>query len=152
LPLPNASLREKIWLSHIPSSENVVLDDDVDFRRLATDFKLTGGFIKNAILFALLNCRQNNDNDSKGTSYVLSQKVLEEACLIQIRGQFELDTEYQCILPHNLEERIDNLPCLKVNPQAARILHRVCSEFKFHHLIYQNDNKPCVSILVLGPC
>ena len=165
LPLPDASLREKIWLSHIPSSENIILDDDVDFRRLATDFELTGGFIKNAILLALLNCRQreqsredglndngNDDNKNKNITYIVSQKILEEACLIQIRGQFELDTEYQCMLPHDLEERIDTLPCLKVNPQVIQILHRAVAEFKFNHIINQHDNKSCVSILVLGSC
>ncbi len=47
-PEPNCEARKAIWESHIPSS--LPLDDDVDFEKLARNYKITGGQIKNAVI------------------------------------------------------------------------------------------------------
>jgi len=141
IPLPDAKLREEIWRVHIPSKFH--LDEDVDFAKLATEFELSGGFIKNAILMALLNSKKD-DNE-----YRLSKRELEESCLTQIRGQLELDSNYECILP---QEITHSLNCLKgINPDSFHILKRAVAEFQLRHLIGSSPS-PCISILVLGSC
>jgi len=49
-PMPNREARKAIWENHIPSS--LPLADDVDIDRLARHYEITGGQIKNAVLYA----------------------------------------------------------------------------------------------------
>ena len=48
---PDPFLRTAIWKNHVPSSVGV--GEDVKFNELAIKYELTGGLIKNAILYAL---------------------------------------------------------------------------------------------------
>lgn len=49
-PFPDAGHREQIWRGLLPSEAPV--EDDIDFRFLASQFELTGGYIKNIVLSA----------------------------------------------------------------------------------------------------
>ncbi|UUZ78913.1 ATP-binding protein [Paenibacillus sp. P26] len=49
-PFPDAGHREQIWRGLIPPEAPV--DDDIDFRFLASKFELAGGYIKNIVLSA----------------------------------------------------------------------------------------------------
>lgn len=49
-PNPNAEQREAIWKRMLPSK--MPLAEDVDVKVLATEFEISGGFIKNAVLGA----------------------------------------------------------------------------------------------------
>jgi ATPase family associated with various cellular activities (AAA) len=49
-PFPDDQLRERIWRGHFPSG--APRSDDIDFHFLASQFKLTGGNIKNIVLNA----------------------------------------------------------------------------------------------------
>ena len=49
-PTPELHEREQLWRSMIP--ETAPLGADVDFRRLAERFEMTGGYIKNAAMRA----------------------------------------------------------------------------------------------------
>ena len=50
LEIPEIPERERLWQSFLPSNAPVV--DDVDLRQLATEFELSGGYIKNAAVRA----------------------------------------------------------------------------------------------------
>lgn len=49
-PMPDESMRERIWRTHFPA--DAPRDDDVDFGFLGRQFKLSGGSIKNIVLAA----------------------------------------------------------------------------------------------------
>merc|ERR1712032_1091081 len=97
-PAPDQILREQIWRQHIPSQ--VTLHDDVDLYLLSTEYELTGGFIRKAVMTALKNCllRRKHESDSHTSSnnesddqkFILTQKDLRTACRQQIVGQLQL--------------------------------------------------------------
>lgn len=60
---PDPFLRAAIWKAHIPST--VSLGPEVDFEELAVKYELTGGLIKNAILYALSEA-VNRDAEKPG--------------------------------------------------------------------------------------
>jgi len=85
-PFPEAASRRRIWKGIWPME--VCLDDDVDFERLATQFKLSGGNIKNIALAAAFHA--SADGGRVGMSHLLRAtrrefqkmgKVLPEANL-----------------------------------------------------------------------
>jgi AAA+ superfamily predicted ATPase len=49
--MPQAEERERIWLAHLPP--RAPLAANVDLRRLAEDFEMAGGDIRNAMLKAV---------------------------------------------------------------------------------------------------
>ena len=60
--LPESFEREKIWRLHL---KKVPLDSTVDYRRLARDFPLTGGEIKQAVLIAVRRTVTRLKNQSR---------------------------------------------------------------------------------------
>lgn len=74
----------------------LVLDDSVDTAMLSSKYQLTGGFIKNAVLSAMLSALSRDR-----TNPIISQKDLVEGCKMQMRG--------------NLSQRafVDKLPSVK---------------------------------------
>eukprot|EP00485_Elphidium_margaritaceum_P014580 CAMPEP_0202732188 /NCGR_PEP_ID=MMETSP1385-20130828/187527_1 /ASSEMBLY_ACC=CAM_ASM_000861 /TAXON_ID=933848 /ORGANISM="Elphidium margaritaceum" /LENGTH=1162 /DNA_ID=CAMNT_0049398495 /DNA_START=24 /DNA_END=3510 /DNA_ORIENTATION=- len=100
---PDIHLREAIWRQHIPAQ--VQLADDVDLYVLSTEYELTGGFIRNAVLTALKNAmlqRKRADHDQtddaannakidNGVAKLrITQQDLRAACRQQIVGQLQL--------------------------------------------------------------
>eukprot|EP00898_Chlorokybus_atmophyticus_P008869 jgi/Chlat1/8984/Chrsp94S00697 len=75
-PAPDASSREKIWRAHAP--ERLKLAPDVDWKKLAVTYELTGGLIKNAILQALSFAVQRDESDA-----CVRMEDLERACALQ---------------------------------------------------------------------
>ena len=66
---------------------------DVDLPALAIKFELTGGFIKNALLSALLSALHRKKYEEGGdctSGVVLTQADLEEGCRLQMRGSLSL--------------------------------------------------------------
>jgi SpoVK/Ycf46/Vps4 family AAA+-type ATPase len=59
-PFPDERQREQIWRRHLPTSAPV--DPDIDFAFLARQFKLTGGYIKNAVMTAAFLAARNAKN------------------------------------------------------------------------------------------
>jgi hypothetical protein len=49
-PVPDEAQREQLWRAMLPSIASAA--DDLDFARLASEFDLSGGYIKNAVLRA----------------------------------------------------------------------------------------------------
>ena len=121
---PDFNMRLRIWesLLQVGSSVNVEngvksrklsADNDVDLSALAIKYELTGGFIKNALLSALLSAlsrfkKENtsarkglnaildsNQNDTGGAAadfsgVILSQQDLEEGCKLQMRSSLSV--------------------------------------------------------------
>jgi hypothetical protein len=57
-PLPDEVQREMIWRRHLPADAPV--EPDIDFAFLARQFKLTGGYIKNAVMTAAFLAAPNS--------------------------------------------------------------------------------------------
>lgn len=84
---PDYSMRRKIWTrllgdgSGEGASGSLALHADVDANALAVKFELTGGFIKNAVLSALLTAISRSEERP-----VLCQRDLVDGCRLQMRG------------------------------------------------------------------
>eukprot|EP01084_Bolivina_argentea_P150496 262825_1 len=85
-PAPDVHLREKIWRQHIP--KQVKLYKNVNLYLLSTEYELTGGFIRNAVMTALKNCllrkkkKKNDDIDidiKENDELILTQNDLQSA-------------------------------------------------------------------------
>ena len=107
-PAPDVHLREQIWRQHVP--EQVQLADDVDLYALSTEYELTGGFIRNAVLTALKNglLRRNKSNVSENEKKEqkkeqvplrLTQQDLRSACRQCIVGQLQLTGFSRRVIP-----------------------------------------------------
>lgn len=73
---PDPFLRSAIWKAHIPPS--VSLSSDVNFNELAVKYELTGGLIKNALLYALSEA-VNRDAEKPGAH---SLSFLKKSCSV----------------------------------------------------------------------
>ena len=56
--------------SNCSSSSGICLSEDVDLAAIAVKYELTGGFIKNAVLSALLIAINRNQTDCSSSSNV----------------------------------------------------------------------------------
>lgn len=118
---PDYNMRLRIWESLLVRSsqlgdgssqvvKRIEIADDVDLSALAIKFELTGGFIKNALLSAMLialNRLRNETTDSTSTEtpVILSQSDLEEGCRLQMRGSLSIrhaDSKVSIILDISL--------------------------------------------------
>lgn len=79
---PDHSMRHQIWLSHIP--ESLKLNSDVSLERLALDYELTGGLIRNAVLAAMNNAVSRE----KVANPTLCMEDFEFGAKQQLRGFF----------------------------------------------------------------
>lgn len=80
--MPGHQLREQIWQHHLPKC--LALAEDVHLDRLALNFELTGGLIRNAVLAALSHAvaREKSDTPTVGMA------DLEMGAKRQLRGFF----------------------------------------------------------------
>lgn len=79
---PDHQLRLRIWKSHIP--KQLALADDVSLEKLALNFELSGGLIRNAVLAALSQAVAREKNASP----TLKMADLDEGARLQLRGFF----------------------------------------------------------------
>ncbi len=78
--IPSVSLRRRLWESHLPSG--LLRAPDVSTDRLAADFELTGGHIKNAVLVAVNRALGRTERP-----IALTHADLETAARSQIRAR-----------------------------------------------------------------
>ncbi len=102
---PTAPEREQIWRRHLP--DTVPLEDDVDLERLAEDFELTGGTIKNAVLTAVMRSTARK-------AATLSQEDLTHGARLQLHITADDDTEQDRVV--RPEAHLDDV----VLPPAVR--------------------------------
>jgi SpoVK/Ycf46/Vps4 family AAA+-type ATPase len=103
---PGPSARAEIWRRHLPS--RLPLERDVDCERLAEQFDLAGGYIKNAVLAAVTHVV------ARGAERV-SMADLEAAAKLQqrIHGDVTLRTEEpqvsldDVVIPDEVRARVD---------------------------------------------
>jgi SpoVK/Ycf46/Vps4 family AAA+-type ATPase len=79
---PDHQLRLRIWKSHIP--KQLTLADDVALEKLALNYELSGGLIRNAVLAALSQAVAREKNASP----TLTMADLDEGARLQLRGFF----------------------------------------------------------------
>jgi SpoVK/Ycf46/Vps4 family AAA+-type ATPase len=90
-PAPNGDSAPQAAVA--AKSTRLAATSDVDLPALAIKYELTGGFIKNALLSALLSALHRRKYDEKGDcseGVVLTQGDLEEGCKLQMRGSLSL--------------------------------------------------------------
>ena len=83
--LPDSTARKAIWEKHLP--DTLPLADDIDTEELAMKFAFSGGYIKNAVIFACQKLAL------EGRNAKLTQKALLEAAQTQRTSQLERLTE-----------------------------------------------------------
>jgi len=105
---PDPILREQVWKANVP--KELKLATDVNFKDLAMQFELTGGFIKNAILSALsIAVSRDGEKDA-----VIKHDDLEQGARLQLRGRLRMiDFHHRIVPTHGLESLV--LPKDKVN-------------------------------------
>lgn len=121
---PTPAAREAIWRKHLPST--LPLAEDVDIERLSTDFELTGGLIKNAVIAGLVSC-VSRDGDH------VTMADLDHGARLQVRVQGSV--ELRLVRP---EIRLDDLVLeVAVREQvdrfigAARVRSTVLTDWGF---------------------
>lgn len=82
---PNHIHREEIWRLHIERA-GITLTNDIDWPEVALRFELAGGFIKNAVMSALLGAIARDGVDSP----IVSRSDLEEGCRHQMRSNLQM--------------------------------------------------------------
>jgi SpoVK/Ycf46/Vps4 family AAA+-type ATPase len=83
------------------------LDPDVDVAEIAIKYELTGGFIKNAVLSALLSSISRNK-----LSPVINQEDLKQGCKLQMRGALTQRSYEDKVIATNGFDDIDLSPTL----------------------------------------
>jgi AAA+ superfamily predicted ATPase len=118
---PDHRMREQIWMRLLGLSLNngsaankLSLGTDVDISALAVKFELTGGFIKNAVLSALLTAISRDRQTP-----VVVQKDLIDGCRLQMRGGLSAKAFESLVVPTqglaalhlapNVREAVDTL-------------------------------------------
>ena len=107
--LPEENQREMIWRALVPP--NIVVSEDVDFKRLAHRYIFTGGLIKNALFMAITSAL-NKNGDSPVT---LTLEEIGRAADYQAGSRLELTSLAKTCTP---EVSIEQLP-LKTQDKKA---------------------------------
>jgi SpoVK/Ycf46/Vps4 family AAA+-type ATPase len=84
LPAPNHKQRARIWAA-LTASDAVPLCESVDLEEVALKYELTGGFIRNAVLAALMRAVGRD-----GVAPRVTQADLHDGCRDQMRGSLQL--------------------------------------------------------------
>jgi hypothetical protein len=99
---PDHCQRRMIWQSYASSS--VPLHPDIPWDSIALKYELTGGFIKNAVLSALLRAVSRSSD-----SPIVLEEDIVHGCSLQMRGSLRLRANSDSIVPiHGLDRLILN--------------------------------------------
>eukprot|EP01035_Chromulina_nebulosa_P017063 gene17063-22575_t len=165
---PDFVMRRLIWQSLLDiknnnSLENVngslySLADDVDIGSLAIKYELTGGFIKNAVLSALLSALHKNP-----LSPIITQSDLIEGCKLQMRGNLLQKSYEDKVIPQSgLSELChsqiisNQLATILRYERARSIIYRTnCIDSNINNLKTTSDNmitqQTCCLSVFMGP-
>ena len=128
LPAPNHRQRKQIW-TKLTAPAAVPLEEDVDLDAIALKYELTGGYIRNAVLAALLRAVGR-----LASAPCISQADLHEGCKEQMRGALQLvDVDLgnrqmparaleSLVLPEELREHLGTI----IGLEKARICIYLC--------------------------
>ena len=98
---PNFLERLEIW-KIVTSHESIPCEDSIEWKSIALQYELTGGFIKNAVIAALLDAVGRNP-----VSPMITQNDIVEGCKKQVRGALQMMEFDERVVPQaSLEELI----------------------------------------------
>lgn len=98
---PNYLERLEIW-KIVTSHDTIPCEESIDWESIALQYELTGGFIKNAVIAALLDAVGRNPS-----SPVLTQNDIVEGCKKQVRGALQMMEFDERVVPQSgLDELI----------------------------------------------
>jgi SpoVK/Ycf46/Vps4 family AAA+-type ATPase len=98
---PNYLERLEIWRI-VTANEAIPCEESIDWESIALQYELTGGFIKNAVIAALLDAVGRNPE-----SPVITQNDIVEGCKKQVRGALQMMEFDERVVPQApLEELI----------------------------------------------
>jgi len=109
--LPDEDQREMIWRAMVPP--NIVIGEDVDFKRLARNYIFTGGLVKNALFMAITSAL--NKNGDSGVTLTLEE--IEQAADYQASSRLELNSLGKTCTP---EVSIEQLPLRTQDKKALQ--------------------------------
>lgn len=144
---PDHIQRRKIWQVLLKSS--LKTSDDIDWDAIALKYELSGGFIKNAIMSALLKAISRNAEDP-----VITHDDVVTGCALQMRGSLHMKTfDHRVVPTHGLDQLI-------VEEAVKDRLKRVVAFEKARSVIYgqwgfdfgqSNKQQKGMSVLLCGP-
>mmetsp|Transcript_10309 Transcript_10309/g.38284 ORF Transcript_10309/g.38284 Transcript_10309/m.38284 type:complete len:408 (-) Transcript_10309:30-1253(-) len=115
---PDPLLREKIWKKHIPKA--VPVENNIDFERLAVQYELTGGLIKNSVLSALSFAVGRTTTESPEP--VITQKDLEKAAKLQLtNGLMQMGSDHRIVPQHGLDDVVAEVQTMKQLRDVVRL-------------------------------
>ncbi|KAL3657465.1 hypothetical protein V7S43_017604 [Phytophthora oleae] len=145
---PDHIQRRKIW-DVLLYRGALKTEEGIDWDAIALKYELSGGFIKNAILSALLKAISRN-----GESPVISQADIVAGCALQMRGSLHMKTfDHRVVPTTGLDELI-------VEDLVKDKLRRIVQFEKARSVIYgqwgfdfgqSNKQQKGVSVLMCGP-
>ncbi|MBK07630.1 MAG: hypothetical protein CL920_10405 [Deltaproteobacteria bacterium] len=120
-PEPDRQARHEIWKKHLP--DNAPIHKDVDLKKLADRFQMTGGYIKNAVLMAVASALHDNVDEPS-----ITMEHLENAAQEQLTSPDSSDDPYldfpkvrltQVVLPDNTRQQLEDLISIIRNQRIA---------------------------------
>eukprot|EP00041_Stephanoeca_diplocostata_P038019 m.1469259 g.1469259 ORF g.1469259 m.1469259 type:complete len:1133 (-) comp25141_c0_seq3:2-3400(-) len=91
---PNHKERERIWAIHTAEA-GVPLSSDIDWKEIAIRYELSGGYIKNAVLSALLLAISRDGPDHPKVSH----DDIVNGCTAQMRGTLKMHSFNDRVVP-----------------------------------------------------
>jgi SpoVK/Ycf46/Vps4 family AAA+-type ATPase len=143
---PDIVSRQKIWIEHLPTDvDKTWLASDVDTEKLALDYELTGGLIRNAAVQALSFAAARDSNN-----VVVKHQDLEKAARLQLKGISQSNTINRTIIP---KRALSEIVLDEITSQRIR---EIIDFDKVKNLLYgrwgfNNTSTKGTSVLVTGP-
>ncbi|CAK4675475.1 hypothetical protein LEN26_006393 [Aphanomyces euteiches] len=148
---PDHLQRREIW--RVLISDKLKCSPDIDWESISLKYELSGGFIKNAILSALLKAIGRDPKDP-----VITHEDIVAGCALQMRGSLHMKTFDHRVVPTS------GLDSLIVDESVKTILAEVVQFEKARNVIYgqwnfdfglttkyNKKNQKGISVLLVGP-
>ncbi|OQR96549.1 hypothetical protein ACHHYP_15424 [Achlya hypogyna] len=148
---PDHIQRREIW--RVLVSDKLQTEPDIDWDAIALKYELSGGFIKNAILSALLKAIERHP-----TAPVISHADIVAGCALQMRGSLHMKTFDHRVVPAT------GLDALIVDDATKATLAEIVQFEKARNVIYgqwnfdfgltskhNKKNQKGISALLVGP-
>ncbi|CCI46755.1 unnamed protein product [Albugo candida] len=144
---PDHIQRQKIW--HILLKNNLKTAEDIDWEAISLKYELSGGFIKNAILSALLKAISRSAEDP-----IINQEDIVAGCALQMRGSLRMKTFDHRVVPTS------GLDSLIVESSVKAEFHQIVQFEKARSVIYgqwgfdfgeSKSKQKGISVLIYGP-
>ncbi|KAG5485556.1 hypothetical protein LSCM1_07644 [Leishmania martiniquensis] len=126
---PDHQLRLRIWKSHIP--KQLAVKEDVCLEKLALNYELSGGLIRNAVLAAMSRAVARE----KSVTPMLTMSDLDEGARLQLRGFFLAAELPEGMSAFYLTPK-RTLAELVVEPNLAKKLEGIASSAKSRGTLY----------------